>query len=198
MDSTQLFLIHFFAQKNLPQVAAESSLCLALIFVFVLLSACTAPPPHPETKPWGPGVTERTERETLIAVAGGMVQSTNQEQNYRWVPWKTYKHFDESRNKECDVMGVGVGAAWYPQQAWYPQLFHTVSCRFRLKQLRQSPRSKSWGFQGKMVNKGEHILIGLLWLSPSRVLSFQPKEKFVGRDNSPATLLKAIMLPYQS
>jgi hypothetical protein len=37
-----------------PEVGAESGLCLALIFVFVLLSACTAPGPRPKMgeTPW--------------------------------------------------------------------------------------------------------------------------------------------------
>lgn len=63
LDSTHLFWVHFFIQHSISQVAAESSLCLALIFVFVLLSACTAPQPHPYSESLGPFVSQ-TELET--------------------------------------------------------------------------------------------------------------------------------------
>lgn len=116
LDSTHVFWVHFFTQKTFHFAGGSwkfpllsSDLCIRL--TFCLHGSSTA---SLTANPWVL-LCHRRNWKRVIVVAGGMVESTNQEENYRWVPWKTYKSLDESQNKECDVMGGGC----------------KVSCRFR-------------------------------------------------------------------
>ena len=110
--STHLLWVHFFIQHSISQVAAESSLCLALIFVFVLLSACTAPQPHPYSESLGPFVSQ-TELEMGCCCSWryGRIHESRTERQMGSMKNIQYKSLDESQNRECDVRGVDAKSA---------------------------------------------------------------------------------------